>query len=69
MLGAPTGILVMQLDMVFVGEKLHRLAEIDVLLMLNVAEHVAAETAAEAMPYAKRRAHGKTWRFLVMEGA
>ena len=69
MLGAPTGILVMQLDMVFVGEKLHRLAEIDVLLMLNVAEHVAAETAAETMPHAQRRPHGETRRLLVMERA
>ena len=46
-----------------------RVTKVDVLLMFDVAEHVAAETAAEAMPYAKRRAHGKTWRFLVMEGA
>ena len=67
--GHVVGFVVMQFDMVFVGEQLHRVTKVDVLLMFDVAEHVAAETAAEAMPYAKRRAHGKTWRFLVMEGA
>ena len=57
--GHVVGFVVMQFDMVFVGEQLHRVTKVDVLLMFDVAEHVAAETAAEAMPYAKRRAHGK----------
>ena len=67
--GHVVGFVVMQFDMVFVGEQLHRVTEIDVLLMFDVAEHVAAETAAEAMPHAERGTYGKTWRFLVMEGA
>ena len=67
--GHVVGFVVMQFDMVFVGEQLHRVTKVDVLLMFNVAEHVTAETTAEAMPHAKRGTYGKTWRFLVMEGA
>ena len=64
-----TRLVITQFDMVFVSQKLDGVAEVDVLLMFNIAEHVAAETATEAMPYAQRRAHGKTWRFFIVERA
>ena len=59
----------MQFDMVFVGQKLDSVTEVDVLLMFNIAEHVTAETTTETMPYTQRRAHGKTWRFFIVERA
>ena len=62
-------LVITQFNMVFVGQKLDGVAEVDVLLMLNIAEHVTAETATETMPYTQRRAHGKTWRFFIVERA
>ena len=62
-------LVIMQFDMVFVGQKLDGVTEVDVLLMFNIAEHVTAEATTEAMPYTQRRAHGKTWRFFIVKRA
>ena len=70
MLGARVAVLlVVQFDMVFVGEQFHRLAEIDVLLFLHELEHVTAQAAAEAMPHAERRTHVEAAGLLVVERA
>ena len=62
-------LVITQFDMVFVGQKLDGITKVDVLLMLHIAEHVSAKTAAEAMPHTEHRTHGKAWRFLVMKRA
>ncbi len=67
--GRIAGLVVMQLDVVAVGEQLHRLAEIDVLLLFDVFEHVAAAAAAEAVPHAHRRAHAEARGLFVVEWA
>ena len=59
----------MQFDVVFVGEQFDRFTEVDVLLLLHETEHVATQTAAEAVPDAQGRADVETRGLLVMKGA
>ena len=68
MLGLGVRLIVTQLDMVPVGQQFHRITEVDVFLLLHIAEHVAAEATAETMPHAERGTHRKTRGLLVMEG-
>ena len=46
-------VLVVQFDMVLVGEQFHGFAEVDVFGLFDVFEYVAAQTAAEAVPHAE----------------
>ena len=48
---------------------IHSCTEVDVLGLFDVFEHVAAQTATEAVPHAERGAHVEAAGFLVVERA
>ena len=50
---AVAAVLVVQLDMVLVGEQFHGFAEVDVFGLFDVFEYVATQAAAEAVPHAE----------------
>ncbi len=66
---AVAAVLVVQLDMVLVGEQFHGFAEVDVFGLFDVFEYVATQAAAEAVPHAERGTHVEAAGFLVVERA